>query len=100
MEDQLTGYSEGCHCPSCNTVVPPVLKPKEIAEMGEEARQRYIKAERTSYWKQFEHGMLGREAVKLLQGVADSVMDEPHKYVAVFGFIQDFNIGGEDLSLI
>jgi sodium/hydrogen exchanger 10/11 len=79
IEDQLTGDSEGCHCPACDTVVPPVLKPKELAEMAEEARQRYIKAERTSYWKQFEHGMLGREAVKLLQGVADSVMDEPNK---------------------
>ena len=36
---------------------------------------RVIKAEKTSYWRQFEQGMLGREAVRVLTNLADSVMD-------------------------
>ena len=67
------------HCPECSTVVPRVPHPKELAEVAEEARIRTIKAEKTSYWKQFEQGMLGRDAVLILNSIADAAMDTPKR---------------------
>jgi sodium/hydrogen exchanger 10/11 len=67
------------HCPECSTEVPRVPHPKELAEIAEEARIRTIKAEKTSYWKQFEQGMLGRDAVLILNSIADAAMDTPKR---------------------
>ena len=39
-----------------------------------------IKAEKISYWRQFEQGMLSREAVRVLINLADTVMDTPDRY--------------------
>ncbi len=44
--------------------------------MKEEARMRLLKAEKTSYWRQFEHGMLSREAVRKLNDCVDSAADK------------------------
>ena len=62
-------------CPQCEVEVPRVPHPKELAELVEDARIRTIKAEKTSYWRQFEQGMLGRDAVLVLNSIADSAMD-------------------------
>ena len=62
-------------CPRCYVSVPNQLSPKEFSEMTEEGRIRMIKAQKVSYWKQFEHGMLSRDAVQTLIGTADTVMD-------------------------
>lgn len=43
--------------------------------MNEEGRLRMIKAQKVSYWKQFEHGMLSRDAVQTLMTTADTAMD-------------------------
>ena len=43
--------------------------------MTEEGRCRMIKAQKVSYWKQFEHGMLSRDAVQTLMATADTAMD-------------------------
>ena len=59
--------------------VPHVLNRNELAELAEEVRLRVIKAEKTSYWRQFEQGMLGREAVRILSNLADSAMDTPNR---------------------
>ena len=67
------------HCPRCEIDVPRVPHPKELMELAEEVRHRMIKAEKTSYWRQFEHGMLGRDAVLVLINLADSVMDTPER---------------------
>lgn len=66
-------------CPKCETEVPRVPHPKELAELAEEVRLRMIKAEKTSYWRQFEQGMLGRDAVLVLVNLADSVVDTPER---------------------
>ena len=55
--------------------------PRELAELAEEVRIRMIKAEKTSYWRQFEQGMLGRDAVLVLINLADSIMDTSERYV-------------------
>ena len=70
-------------CPRCEAQVPRIPHPKELAELAEEVRQRMIKAERTSYWRQFEQGMLGRDAVLVLIHLADTVMDTPERLIAV-----------------
>lgn len=71
------------HCPKCEAQVPRIPHPRELAELAEEVRQRMIKAERTSYWRQFEQGMLGRDAVLVLIHLADTVMDTPERLIAV-----------------
>lgn len=48
--------------------------------MTEEGRVRMIKAEKVSYWKQFEHGMLSRDAVQTLMTTADTTMDTKDRY--------------------
>lgn len=67
------------HCPDCNAVVPRVPNAKELAELAENMRIRIIRAEKTSYRKQFEEGMLDRVAVLALNSLADTVSDIPHK---------------------
>ena len=63
------------HCPQCEGEVPRVPHPKELAEIAEDTRIRTIKAEKTSYWRQFEQGMLGRDAVLVLNSIADTAID-------------------------
>ena len=48
--------------------------------MANDGRVRLIKALKVSYWKQFEHGMLSREAVQVLINLADTAMDEEERY--------------------
>lgn len=48
--------------------------------MANDGRVRLIKALKVSYWKQFEHGMLSREAVQALINLADTAMDEEERY--------------------
>ncbi len=71
----------GGHCPKCETRVPRVLHPKELAELTEEVRLRMLKAEKTSYWRQYEQGMLGRQAVLILNNLADIAVDTKDRYV-------------------
>ena len=70
---------QSCRCPKCETEVPRVPHPKELAELAEDVRLRMLKAEKTSYWRQFEQGMLGRQAVLVLINLADTAMDEPDR---------------------
>jgi hypothetical protein len=74
--------------------VPRVPNTKEFAELAENMRVRIIRAEKTSYRKQFEEGMLDRVAVLALNSVADTVTDIPHKYVCT-----DYNISAMDYTL-
>lgn len=67
------------HCPDCNAAVPRVPNTKELAELAEEMRVRIIRAEKTSYRKQFEEGMLDKVAVLALNSLADTVTDAPQK---------------------
>ena len=43
-------------------------------------RSRIIKAEKTSYWRQYEQGMLSRESVRVLINLSDTVLDTPDRY--------------------
>ncbi|CAH3195691.1 unnamed protein product, partial [Porites evermanni] len=70
-------------CPNCESSVPNEPSPKEFAEMANDGRVRLIKALKVSYWKQFEHGMLSREAVQALINLADTAMDEEESFIEV-----------------
>ncbi len=67
------------HCTECRKKVPRVPNPKELAELAEDMRGRIIRAEKTSYWKQYGEGMLDREAVVALNNLADTVTDTPFR---------------------
>ncbi|XP_070552787.1 sperm-specific sodium:proton exchanger-like [Ptychodera flava] len=81
-------------CPQCKTSVQNEPSSKEFADMVEEARQRMLKAERVSYWKQFEHGMLSREAIRVLVSVTEAVGDEENRYVEVDDIKKNWQVRG------
>lgn len=74
--DQLTNTAP-VTCPKClaaeHTNEDPT--PNEWREMMHEARLRLLKAEKISYWKQFEHGMLSSDAVIKLSELVDTAQD-------------------------
>ena len=74
-------HNAGHQCPNCDQKLASMLRPKEIQELREEVRQRIIKAEKISYWKQFELGMLDREAVRVLLHTADTVIDQNNRLI-------------------
>ncbi|XP_022089278.1 sodium/hydrogen exchanger 10-like [Acanthaster planci] len=81
-------------CPSCHTDVPNEPSPLEYAEMMDEARLRMLKAEQVSYWKQFEHGMLSREAVRVLVGYTETAADEEGGFISVSDLKKNWEIKG------
>ncbi|KAK2184523.1 hypothetical protein NP493_262g03041 [Ridgeia piscesae] len=73
--DALTHTERVSVCPNCNTEVPNEPSPRELNDMRHEARLRLLKAQKISYWKQFEHGMVSREAVRKLVELVDTAAD-------------------------
>ncbi|XP_023229059.1 sodium/hydrogen exchanger 10-like [Centruroides sculpturatus] len=63
-------------CPDCNNshVVEPSAK--ELEEMSNEANLRMLAAQKVSYWRQFDHGLLGQDTVLALIGAADVAADK------------------------
>lgn len=53
----------------------------EHAEIMEEIRRLIVKRQKTSYWHQFELGMLSREAARVLINLADTVLDIPERSI-------------------
>ena len=56
-------------------MVPNQPTDKEFAAMAEEGRIALIKAEKVSFWKQYEKGMLSSDAVNVLIHLADTCID-------------------------
>lgn len=86
-------------CPNCESSVPNEPSPKEFAEMTNDGRVRLIKALKVSYWKQFEHGMLSREAVQALINLADTAMDEEEGYIRLCLFFK-ISLDGLHVTII
>jgi len=68
-------------CPSCDERFPCEPTKKEKDEMMYEARMRLLKGQKTSYWRQFEQGMLSREAVRKLIEVVDAATDKDEGFI-------------------
>ncbi|XP_074660935.1 sperm-specific sodium:proton exchanger-like [Tubulanus polymorphus] len=81
-------------CPDCEGCVPNDPSPKEWQEMEEEARIRLLKAQRTSYWKQFEQGMLSREAVRRLIEMTEEAVDKDKGYMDVTEMKRSWEVRG------
>ncbi|XP_062603630.1 sodium/hydrogen exchanger 10-like [Saccostrea cucullata] len=70
-------------CPECDAKLPAQYTRKELREMTNEAVLRMLKAEKMSYWRQFEQGMLSREAVRKLHDCTDVAADKQGKFIDV-----------------
>ena len=70
-------------CPKCSAKVPNEPTAKEFAAMAEEGRIALIKAEKVSFWKQYERGMLSSDAVQVLVNMADTCVDEKDRYALI-----------------
>nr|8PCZ_A Chain A, Sperm-specific sodium proton exchanger [Strongylocentrotus purpuratus]8PCZ_B Chain B, Sperm-specific sodium proton exchanger [Strongylocentrotus purpuratus]8PD3_A Chain A, Sperm-specific sodium proton exchanger [Strongylocentrotus purpuratus]8PD5_A Chain A, Sperm-specific sodium proton exchanger [Strongylocentrotus purpuratus]8PD7_A Chain A, Sperm-specific sodium proton exchanger [Strongylocentrotus purpuratus]8PD8_A Chain A, Sperm-specific sodium proton exchanger [Strongylocentrot len=92
--DELTLGERKSVCPGCKAMVPNEPSPREFADMMEEARLRMLKAEKISYWKQFEHGMLAREALRLLVQHAEVAADEKDQFILVDDLKKSWQIKG------
>ena len=67
-------------CPQCATMVPNQPTATESAAIAEEGRIALIKAEKVSFWKQYERGMLSSDAVQVLITLADTCIDEKDRW--------------------
>jgi len=63
------------NCPECEAAVPNLPSPKEFAEMAEDGRITVLKAQKISFWRQFERGVLSSDAVNVLVNLADTCLD-------------------------
>lgn len=52
-----------------------VPSPKEFSEMAEAGRIGMLKAQKMSFWRQFERGVLSSDAVNVLVNLADTCLD-------------------------
>ncbi|XP_063053024.1 sodium/hydrogen exchanger 10-like [Engraulis encrasicolus] len=71
------------NCPDCESNIPYVPSVRERDDMMEEARMRVLKAQKTSYWKQYSSGMLNRQAARTLISIADNMSDLKGKFITV-----------------
>ncbi|CAL8091440.1 unnamed protein product [Orchesella dallaii] len=66
----------------------------EIKEMTEEARLRLLKALKVSCWRQYEQGILTKEAVQILVDVLESTEDKKFQMVHTRDFERYWEIDG------
>ncbi|KAJ8298747.1 hypothetical protein KUTeg_022807 [Tegillarca granosa] len=81
-------------CPECDSKLPAHYTRKELRDMTNEAILRMLKAEKMSYWRQFEQGMLSREAVRKLQDCTDIAADKRGKFIDVDDIKKSWEIPG------
>nr|CAD7452751.1 unnamed protein product [Timema tahoe] len=73
-DDMYMGY-RFTTCPDCQKDVLTEPTAREFKEMTKEARAR------VSYWRQFEHGMLSKEGVRVLVTAVDVAADKEEQVV-------------------
>ncbi|XP_033751585.1 sodium/hydrogen exchanger 10-like isoform X2 [Pecten maximus] len=83
LVDESLDMRANAVCPDCDSQLPATYTRKELRDMTNEAILRMLKAEKMSYWRQFEQGMLSREAVRKLQECADIAADKKGKSLDV-----------------
>ncbi|KAL4225679.1 Sodium/hydrogen exchanger 10 [Mactra antiquata] len=82
IDDSLDIKQPTC-CTECDSQLPPQYSRKELRDMRNEAIGRMLKAEKMSYWRQFEHGMLSREATRKLQECTEVASDHKGKFIDI-----------------
>ncbi|XP_020311239.2 sodium/hydrogen exchanger 10 [Oncorhynchus tshawytscha] len=86
-------------CPDCDRDIPYAPSPQELEDMMEEARMRILKAQKTSYWKQYSAGMLNREAARTLINTAENMTDHKGKFMSVQDVKKYWELKGFFVSL-
>jgi sodium/hydrogen exchanger 10/11 len=79
-------------CPKCDHTMPHIFRPEELSEIEDDARIRFLKATQRCYWRQYEHGMLGRDAVRVLTSSADHAIDVDFEITTAEDLSEDFTI--------
>ncbi|XP_043218270.1 sodium/hydrogen exchanger 10-like isoform X2 [Amphibalanus amphitrite] len=82
------------NCPECNSRVFNEPTPKEHFEMANDARVRYLKTEKISYWRQFEHGMISAEAVRTLVGSTEVAADMEGAFLSIDELRKSWEVRG------
>ncbi|XP_071100546.1 sperm-specific sodium:proton exchanger-like [Haliotis cracherodii] len=83
LDESLLEIRPNSVCPECECSLPSQPTQKELRDMTNEAILRMLKAEKLSYWRQFEQGMLSREAVQKLQECAECAADGKGMFIDV-----------------
>ncbi|KAK9881861.1 hypothetical protein WA026_018061 [Henosepilachna vigintioctopunctata] len=78
-------------CPDCHKEVSSQPTQKEIEEMRREARMRVLKAKKISYTKQYENGMLSKEAFATLTLAVEIAQNNEDNYLKIEHFLKHFN---------
>ncbi|KAJ8710687.1 hypothetical protein PYW08_009202 [Mythimna loreyi] len=73
-DDTYMGYHYTT-CPDCEREIPNEPTKKEFAEMTKEANQRVLKALKISYWRQYEHGKISKDGVRMLVQAVEVAAD-------------------------
>ncbi|XP_043921995.1 sodium/hydrogen exchanger 10 [Protopterus annectens] len=81
-------------CPDCDKTFTCEPSPHELADMMEEARLRILKVQKTSYWKQYNTGMLNRESARTLINMTESLTDESGKFISILDMKKFWDIKG------
>ncbi|KAI8489565.1 Sodium/hydrogen exchanger 10 [Branchiostoma belcheri] len=92
--EEFVPFQRMSQCQDCKSMVPNEPSPREYQDMAEEARLRTLKAQKVSYWKQFEHGMLNREAVRVLVQATESAADSMGEFVDIEEIKKHWKIKG------
>eukprot|EP00062_Callorhinchus_milii_P003526 gi/632941740/ref/XP_007886027.1/ PREDICTED: sodium/hydrogen exchanger 10-like [Callorhinchus milii] len=74
IDEHLTN-ARAARCPDCEKGIAWEPSLREIDDMMEEARIRVLKAQKTSYWRQYSAGMLNRQAARTLISITESTID-------------------------
>ncbi|PZC74534.1 hypothetical protein B5X24_HaOG207701 [Helicoverpa armigera] len=73
-DDTYMGYHYTT-CPDCEREIPNEPTKKEFAEMTREANQRVLKAMKISFWRQYEHGKISKDGVRVLVQAVEVAAD-------------------------
>ncbi|XP_069757312.1 sperm-specific sodium:proton exchanger-like isoform X4 [Narcine bancroftii] len=73
--DEILPSTKMARCPDCEKAITWEPTIREIDDMMEEARIRLLKAQKTSYWRQYSAGMLNRQAARKLISITENTID-------------------------
>ncbi|KAM6973381.1 sperm-specific sodium:proton exchanger-like [Aplochiton taeniatus] len=97
--EEFSPMARTSRCPDCDREVPYTPSAHEIEDMMEEARMRILKAQKTSYWKQYSAGMLNREAARVLMNIAENMTDHKGLFMSVQDIKKYWRLKGFFVSL-
>ncbi|XP_044757843.1 sodium/hydrogen exchanger 10-like [Coccinella septempunctata] len=81
---------KGSICPDCHKEVANQPTQKEIEEMRREARMRVLKAKKISYSRQYENGMLSKEALTALTHAVEVAQNNEDIYLKIDNLLKLF----------